>query len=51
MEELLQPYPKVRAWMKLTADTTAPHYEEATAALVKVSAAFARRKAREQGKL
>lgn len=35
-EELLEPFPKVRAWMNRVAETTEPHWTAVTAVLQKV---------------
>ena len=40
MQELLQPYPDIAAWMKRVSERTAPHYGEVSALLRKAAKRF-----------
>ena len=50
-EELLGPFPKVSAWMKRVAETSAPHHADASKILMKASAAAAKKLQAAQSKL
>jgi hypothetical protein len=50
-EELLDPFPKVKGWMMLVAETCAPHHSDASKVLMKSAAGAARQKAATMAKL